>query len=592
MPSKPFIFDVPDLGGGLNEKSADTIQDREMSLLAGFYVAGSSLVTREGRTAIADPYAERILSIARYNPSFTDDEYTIVGAESSVARLVGEILQALPPANAVYPTLAARWWFRQYNDELFACQKGNGGVKRIYGDAHDNAGIPAPTVPPQVIDGGDGQKTAGAYQVAFTFYNSTTAAESNLSPPSKELTIAALHKLAVSAIQTSTSLQVNARRIYCTQPDTPGTFYLVGQIDDNVTTVFDENALSPDDYGAAFEAVNGLPPDQAHAIELHYERLFVTNKLGLYWSEAGKPQSFRASAYYPLAQGTGYELVGLKHWEDHGLVIAAQNQTHLLRGTTPDDWEVVQLSGEHGSPAGQSYVVGDGVLYWYTGENFVRSGGTSAEIIPGSDRVRETLDSIPDAYKADVQGEVLPSRGWVCWTVLTTAVGAPVGYRKLVVYDYKADAWFVFPNAPDTIKRFVKADQSEVLLAAWEGDDTLREYLVGANDDGAAITALFRTKALDYGAPGFGHLVTRVTLWCSRGSGVITVRVYNDMGTTVVATRTISVAGIGAKRIALSTMGTPGLLHQIEVLYSGTSQFRIDRLQIEGAHLQRRALTA
>src|SRR5512143_1840286 len=240
---KPFVFDIQDLGGGLNEKAADTIADREMSTLRDFYVRGTSLLSREGRVAIADAYSERINSIARYNPSFTTDEFTVVGGASSIARLVGEILTPLPPSNAVYPTLTSRWWFRQYNDELFACQKGNGGVKRLYGDAHDEAGIAAPSVAPQVTDGGVGQKPAGTYWVAYSFYNNLTTAESNLSPPSKKLTIADLHKLAVSAIQTSTNLQVNARRIYATLKDDAGTFYLVGQIDDNVTTTFDENAL-------------------------------------------------------------------------------------------------------------------------------------------------------------------------------------------------------------------------------------------------------------------------------------------------------------------------------------------------------------
>ncbi len=580
---KPFVYDLLDLGGGLNEKAADTITDRETSLLQDFYVRGTSLFSREGRVAIAAAYSERINSITRYNPSFTEDEFTVVGAASSIARLVGNVLTALTPSNAVYPTLTSRWWFKQYNDELFACQKGNGGVKRIYGDAHDDAGIVAPAVAPQVIDGGVGQKPAGTYWVAYSFYNNVTGAESNLSPPSKELAIADLHKLTVSAIGVSTSLQVNARRIYATLPDDQGTLYLVGQIDDNVTTTFDENALPPADYGAAFEAVNGLPPDQAHSLETYKERLFVTNKQGLYWSEAGKPQSFRASAYYPLAQGTGYDLVGLKHWEDHGLVIGAQNQTHILRGTTPDDWEVVLLSGEHGSPAGQSYVVGDGVLYWYTGENFVRSGGSSAEIIPAMERVRTTLDSIPDANKEDVQGEAMPARGWVVWTVYTTSG------QKLIVYDYKNDAWSVFTTAPDTIRRFVKADQSEVLLAAWDADDILREYLVGTADDSASITGKIRTKALDYGLSGFAHIVTSVSVWCPATFGSVTVRVYNDMDGVVRASRNASVNRAAPKRILINTMGCPGYLNQIEVEYTGTRQLRIDRLQIEGVHIQRRA---
>lgn len=584
MPGKPFVFDLPDLGGGLNEKAADSLADREMSLLQNFYFKGRSLVSREGQHAITSAYSQRITAIARYNPTFSEDEYTILGCAASVAKVDGTTIVALPHSNAVFPTLTTRWWFRQYNDELFACQKGNGGVKRIFGDSHIEAGIAAPTAPPQVVDGGSGQKPAGKYWVAYSFYNTVTGAESNLSPSSKEIEIQNLHKLAVSSIQTSSNLSVDARRIYCTLPDDEGTFYLVGQIDDNVTTAFSENALPPADYGAAFQAVNGLPPSLAHSIEFYKERLFVTNKLGLYWSEAGKPNSFKASSYYPLAQGTGYDLVGLKHWEDHGLVIAAQDQTHILRGTTPEDWEVVRLSGEHGSPAGQSYIVGDGVLYWYTGTNFVRSGGTSAEIIPGSDRVRSTLDSIPDAYKEDVQGEAMPARGWVVWTIQTDSG------RRLVVYDYKNDAWTVFTSAPDTIKRFVKADQSEVLLAAWDGEYILREYLTGTTDDGAAISALLRTKAFSYGQEGVSHLVRKVSILCPKTVGLLTLRVINDINGSYVVSRSVSLNAHGWKRVALPTAGSPGILHQIELLYSGTVQLRIDEMQIEGVELPRRVV--
>ena len=164
---KPFAYDLPDLSGGLNEKAEQTLADREMSVLRDFYVVGTSLLSREGRVAIAGAYSERINAITRYNPSFTEDEYTVVGAASSIARLVGTTLQRIVPSNAVYPSLTSRWWFKQYNDELFACQKGNGGVKRIYGDSQVNAGIDAPAVAPQAIDGGPGQKTAGNYWIAF-----------------------------------------------------------------------------------------------------------------------------------------------------------------------------------------------------------------------------------------------------------------------------------------------------------------------------------------------------------------------------------------------------------------------------------------
>jgi len=584
MPGKPFTLDFADLGGGLNEGAADSIADREASALQNLYPVGrTSLWQREGRDSIASAYAETINAIARYNPAFTPEEYTIIGAAASVARLVGDAIVPLSVADGhIYPTLDARWWFRQYNDELFAARKGNGGVKRIYGDSIMESGITAPSLMPQIIDGGSGQKTAGEYWLGYTFFNSVTGAESNLSPISLPTTLADGHQIAASSIGISPSLQVNARRIYVTLPNDQGAYYLVGQINDNVTTTFTENALPPDDYGAAYDASNGLPPPQAHALETGKERLYVTDGKGIYWSETARFQGFKATSYYPVSRDDGYEVVGLKWWEDHGLVVLKQNLAMLLRGSTPSDWEVVQLSGEHGSPAGQSAVVADGVLYYYTGTNFVRSGGSSVEIIPNIDNVRPTLDSIPDANKGDVQGEVLPQRKWVVWTVQTDAG------RVLLIFDYGAGVWATITAAPYTIKRLIKSDQSEVLLASWYGENVLAEFLTGSTDDGAAIPCLWRSKAFSSGRQGVAHIVRRVSLLTPKLAGQITVRVINEIDGTYIASRTVSLNSYGWKRIGIPNAGQPGYLQQIELYYSGTVQLKLDQVQVEGVELPRR----
>ena len=580
---KPFVLDLSDLGGGLNEGEADSIADREAAVLQNLYMKHrTSLWSREGRVAIASAYSETINAIARYNPTFIDEEYTILGGAASVARLVGNVVTALSVADGlVYPTLTTRWWFRQYNDEMFACQKGNGGVKRIYGDSIINAGIAAPSLQPQILDGGAGQKTAGEYWLGYTFYNTLTGAESNISPISKSVTIVADHQIAVQSIGVSTSLQVNARRIYVTLPDDEGTLYLVGQINDNVTTVFTENTLPPDDYGAAYDGANGLPPPQAHALETGKERLYVTDGKGIYWSEVGKLQSFKATSYYPVSRDDGYEVVGLCWWEDHGLVMVKQNLCQLLRGSGPSDWEPIRLSGEHGSPAGQSLVVADGVLYYYTGTNFVRSGGGSVEIIPNVDNVRQTIESIPDAYKGDVQAEVLPARKWVVWTVQTDAG------RVMLVYDYGIGAWTTMTSAPYTIKRLVKSDQSEVLLSSWYSENILREYLTGTTDDGAAISCLWRSKAFGDGTARTFQIVSLAT---PRINGSITVRIINDQNGTALASRTISLNTADQwKRVRLPAAGYPGYQQQLELAYSGTAQLKISQIQIKGTQLPRRA---
>lgn len=481
-----------------------------------------------------------------------------------------------------------RWWFRQYNDEMFACQKGNGSVKRIYGDSVVEAGISAPSLQPEIVDDGTpGQKAGGTYVLGYTFYNRFTGAESNISPFSKEAAdVPAGRRLTCSNIGTSDSPQVNARRIYASLGDDQGTLYLVGQIDDNVTTTYIDNAKDPDDYGDAYESANGLPPSQAVCLETGMERLFVSDGQGLAWSEAKKPQSFRATSYKPISRQDGYDVTGLRWWEDHGLVCTKQNRAMLLRGTTPSEWEMVVLSDEHGSPAGQSLVIADGVLYYYTGTNFVRSGGDRVEIIPNCDNVRETLNSIPDAYKADVQGFVLPSRKWVAWTVRTDTG------RVIVAYDYGMNAWSTHPDAPFATLRLLKSDQSEVVLASWYGEDILSEYLSGTDDDGGPLTCVWRSKA--FGNAAAYHLVRGVRFLVStpipRGRGTATVRVINNADGTTIAERTsIPLSANGWQpMVTLPNAGQPATLQQIELEFSGTRQLKLAAVQIVGVELPRR----
>lgn len=582
---KPFVQDIPDLMGGLNESAAGNIADNEFAIFENFHLDKLGIIQREGATLLAGPHpsSEEILSVFRYAPSFDLSETTVVGCEQSIAKISGTAIELLSIADGrVYQQSDKRWWGKQYNDEFFMCQKGQGGVKRIYGDSVIEAGLPAPTSAPNAVLGGEGKKTAGVYYLAYRNYNTLTGAKSNWSPLSKAVTIPDLKKISMSQILPSESRQVNARQIGATQPD-GAVIYLVGQIDDNVTTTFEENALSPDEYGEADVDVSGTPttdirhgspPDQAWALEIHKERLFTLNKDGISWSEAGLPQSFKATSFLPLAHGTG-----LLSWDQHGLVLATEQNVKILLGDTPSDWRVDTLSEQHRCPAGKSMAVGDGTLFWYTGRNIVASGGGAPAILPRIERIRETLDSIPEAQKYDVVGETFPGKGWYVLSV-PTAAG-----RKVIVYDYVKSAFSVFPDGPKTLARLYADDESETIFAAFESDYNLHEYLSGTTDNGTPITAKLRTKG--YGTQGQHRITRRIVIDSPAVNGTITVKVYHD--DVLVATRSgVSLNKAEPKRITVAANGRPGSAVQVELIYSGTSRLKIDALQIEGIDLRRR----
>ena len=581
---KPFNINIEDLTGGLNESAPEIIADNELATCSNFHVDGKSIFQRQGTEELAGPHSEEILSVFRYAPSFDPDETTLLGCESSIAKVNGTAIEALSIADGrVYQQSDERWWGKQYNDEFFMCQKSQGGVKRLYGSSVMEAGIPAPTAEPNAVVGGTGKKVAGTYYLAYRFYNTLTGAKSKWSPLSKAVTITDLQKISMSVIATSDSRQVNARQIGATYPD-GAVIYLVGQINDNSSTTFEENALSPDEYGEADVDVNGNvttdtrhgpPPDQAWALEIHKERLFVLNKDGIAWSEAGSPQSFKATSFLPLAKGSG-----LLSWDQHGLVLFTEQNVKILLGDTPSDWRIDTLSEQHRCPAGRSAAVGDGTLFWYTGQNIVASGGGAPTILPKIERIQTTLDSIPEAQKSDVVGETVPGLGWYVLSVPTSSG------RKVIVYDYVASAFQVFPDGPKTLARLFGADESETVYAAFSDPDfSLYEYLSGNTDDGDPITATLKTKA--FGRQGYHAITRRVSIHCPATNGTATVKVYHD-GVLVANRSGVSMNKAEPKRVTVASNTRPGSLIQVEIIYAGTARLRIDRLQIEGMDIRRR----
>lgn len=593
--ARPFIFNLPGLTGGLNETAPEMIQDSESAQLDNWYIEGPSVWTRFGHTLLGGAHTEEILSIFLYDPDPTvsSDEIILLGCRSSLAKLSGSSIVPLTIADGrVYPASDNRWWFIQYGDAVFACQKANGGVKRIFGSSALEAGMSRPTVAPDVDDGGDGKKEPGVYRTAYRYYNTQTGARSNWSPFSREIELPEGRAILMTEIGTSSNPQVNARQIGATKAD-QAVMYLVGQINDNSTTRFEENASDAfQEYGEADVDVNanpitdtrhGRPPDQAWALELYKERLFVLNRDGLLWSEPGLMQSFKASSFLPVSRGTG-----LIHWEQHGLVIGTEKNAQILEGDTPDDFQTDtgNLSKRHGCPAGKSLAVGDKILFWYTGTNIVATAGGAPEILPQIERVRATLDSIPDAQKGDVVGETVPSKGWYVLSVPTDTV------RKLIVYNYKESKFVgVFPSAPKTLSALLLENATEeALYAAFDDDYNLYQYLSGATDSGAAITSTLRTKNFGQENHAVQKVTRRVNVLCPQTNGTITLRVYHD-GTLVEERTGLSVNKAGWKRFNMNTAGQPGHLVQIGLEYAGSSQLRIEQMQVEGTLIHGRRPT-
>uniref|UniRef100_A0A6M3J6V3 Putative tail collar domain protein n=1 Tax=viral metagenome TaxID=1070528 RepID=A0A6M3J6V3_9ZZZZ len=120
-------------------------------------------------------------------------------------------------------------------------------------------GIDPPEAAPNIqISAGLGRLTAGAYRYMYTYYDSTTGAESDPSPICAALTASTNDAMIVSDVRVSTNSRVTSRRIYRTLTS-GGVYYLLAIISDNTTTTFIDT-LSDDDLTTEATMDQGVPP--------------------------------------------------------------------------------------------------------------------------------------------------------------------------------------------------------------------------------------------------------------------------------------------------------------------------------------------
>lgn len=315
------------------------------------------------------------------------------------------------------------WSFVQYLNTAYAVRPDRGGILRIDGRGVHDAGIAAPaTAPTLTCYGSPGSVEEGDFQGVVTFVNLDTDTESDPSDPSAVCTVSAADgRVTWSGIPTSTSPQVNARRLYRTLPNQEGEYYLVTTIRDNTTTVY-EDELAIEELGAQASFNNGLPPtDDLKCLAIWRERLWAVSRTSLLFSEQFAPEGFKASSEIQISPDDGHELVGAVPFGDR-LCWAKTNSVGFILGNGPEDFNVRTFEDGNGCIATSSLRSAEGLLFWYSGENVFMSDGNSVRVV-SDPSIRGVLDSIPESEKRNVRGAIYPRLGWY---LLAVKVDPPV----------------------------------------------------------------------------------------------------------------------------------------------------------------------
>ncbi len=585
MSGTPVRVALNDLGGGLADGVAPgSIQPNQCAKLSNFYPFGPKLRSRDGGTRITSvAYSEQLTSLFRFKRG-TADWQLIVGTSAGIAKLSGTVLIPISVASgeSIGPSTDP-WRFIQYKDEMIAVRRASGVPKRVTADLIMNAGIAAPLAAPTLADGGAGSKIAGDYYGVYTYYNALTSAESNPSPVSAKLTLGASKKITWSDVTISLNGQVNARRLYLSVPNNKGRYFFVQQINNNIDTTSTEDVIQ-DDYGRAASEDNGVPPTSIELVELQFDRAWYSDTIDLFYSEQMLPQSvgdYNRISVYP---DDGHRIRGLRAWGDR-LAVGKTNAMHTVVAAGAKRFELQTLTDKHGLIAADTLQTAEGLLFWYSGDNFYRSEGVGATSI-STVLVRKTLDRVPEAMAEHAVAAIYPR---LSWYVCAIAVDGSAVNNLLLVYNYKANTWTTFtpPNVPSFLAGFLTDTAGQVLYGVGPADNHAYRLDGGADDWGTPITAVARTRAFDYDRPGMLAGVRRIKVLTPKLAETITARIYNDETDTVVTERTVSLYSDGWKTINLSTLGKLAGLHQVELQYSGRTPLDIEGLVVESMAFER-----
>lgn len=222
-----------------------------------------------------------------------------------------------------------------------------------------NAGIAAPVTALTAAEGTAGN-LLGTYNWYYTYYNSTTDAESNPNAVSNTITITTPAKrVTLSGFVASTDPQVDKMRIYRNTSGVPGQWWYVGE-KTNTSANYEDN-LADDGVGTEMSITNNVPPNSAILL-WHMNRMFYVDGSKLSWSEPFKPGSVPLNNYQYIEKGDGGKIEQLMI--SAGNIIVFKNSSIHCFYFNP-----VDPAQSYYAPITQSYGIGAPMSAVNMGEN-------------------------------------------------------------------------------------------------------------------------------------------------------------------------------------------------------------------------------
>jgi len=619
-------FDYADIGGGINAGAAPAaIASREMAELVNWYPYQTRLRRRGGISSVgfwADEDPSGMFPLKTASGVWT----LLVGSSAAFGRLDGTTV--VPLASGVtLPASRYPWTMFQYKDHVYALRKGTNILCRLTDDLVTRAGMAAPVTAMTLTEDGAGALPGGNYKAVYTNYNIATDMESNPSPVSNTLALAASKKIDYSGIAVSADGFVTARRIYRTLENQSGVYFFVAQVSDNVSTTFLGDNVVVNDLGRTVSFDHGMPPAGLTTGVIWNERLFVTDSVDLFFSEFLNIEGFGDESIISVYKDDGHSIRGLLAHGDR-LIIGKTNKMHYLLGDSLQNFGLHTLSDRHGCLSGASMKSALGSILWYgTGNAVYRSDGTSPPQEISTPRIKPYLEQIPKGLEEYVTAAVYDPLSWYLLSIPTAVAtdGTPQTGITLC-YNYKENNWTVFRTSGGNGAGLIPSDFEDNFLTYGDFYDSANRqllYVSGIPTDKGGISgriflfndpaadydfiaanigsgptlsprrplrARWRTKADDFGYPGYRKYYKEVWLATAQRAENVLLQVFLESGTTPVLARTVSldIPDSEFKPYAIGHARQPGTRIQLSGETVGGLPVDLDQMHFEVGLMGRR----
>lgn len=245
-------------------------------------------------------------------------------------------------------------------------------AKKWTGSLLQNFGIVKPTdtdwgTPVDVTSLG-GMTFNSTYEIALTYYNSSTGTESSRSS-SKSLTTSNdgnnTHHITLT-LNSPTDSQVDKIRVYIRKTSLSFLFtmvaevaYNIGSYDINVTDEQINNQI----IVAPGTTQNDPPPSGVRYLALHEGRMFASDGADTFYSELNKPENFSGAAISGISRD-GQATTGLLAVNGQ-LLIFKRDSVWVVYGSDPQTWSVRLLVADIGCVSHRSISQAESVVFWW-----------------------------------------------------------------------------------------------------------------------------------------------------------------------------------------------------------------------------------